>query len=155
MTDRRTFHWETLLNLALVLCLGVFLLNSPSLALDPRLIFLVWALALVTTLLAWQRGKSRAHDRKTIDALMGLKLALASLIDLKDPYTEGHSRKVRDLTFGFCRFLGLPAGTCNEFMLAAELHDIGKILFCAVPQRDTTAPGHAAGFQSGNSRSSS
>ncbi len=62
-----------------------------------------------------------------IEILMGLKLVLTSLIDLKDPYTEGHSRRVRDLTQKFCRFLKLPENKIENIATAAELHDIGKI----------------------------
>lgn len=67
------------------------------------------------------------RQQEDIERLMGLKLVLTSLIDLKDPYTEGHSRKVRDLAHGFCLFLGLPPEECEQIALAAELHDIGKI----------------------------
>jgi len=69
---------------------------------------------------------SRSHQRR-IEELMGIKLAMVSLIDLKDPYTEGHSRNVRDLAGRFAAYLRLSPEQGEEIATAAELHDIGKI----------------------------
>ena len=66
-------------------------------------------------------------QQEQIEGLMGIKLALTSLIDLKDPYTEGHSRNVRDLSRHFAEYLKLSPKDIEEISLAAELHDIGKI----------------------------
>lgn len=69
------------------------------------------------------------NQQAQIEDLMGIKLALISLIDLRDPYTEGHSRNVRDLTRRFTEYLKLPPIDVEEITMAAELHDIGKIGF--------------------------
>src|SRR5262249_46045972 len=57
---------------------------------------------------------------------------LVSLIDLRDHYTGGHSSRVA----GYCRDiavrLGLAQDATEEVVLAATLHDIGKI---GVPDR--------------------
>lgn len=66
-------------------------------------------------------------QQEQIEVLMGIKLALTSLIDLKDHYTEGHSINVRDLVSSFSTYLKLPQTDIEEIELAAELHDIGKI----------------------------
>lgn len=52
-----------------------------------------------------------------IETLMGVKLALVSLIDLKDPYTEGHSRRVRDLARRFAEYLQLPSKDVEEITI--------------------------------------
>ncbi len=68
------------------------------------------------------------QDQKDqMERLMGTNLALTSLIDLKDHYTEGHSRNVRDLARGFAAYLTVPPRQVEQISLAAQLHDIGKI----------------------------
>lgn len=62
-----------------------------------------------------------------IERFMGMNLALTSLIDLKDHYTEGHSINVRELARGFAEYLALSAEQVQDIALAAQLHDIGKI----------------------------
>lgn len=61
------------------------------------------------------------------ETLMGTKIALVSLIELKDSYTEGHSIRVRDFATRFAVYLNLVKRDIEEIALAAELHDIGKI----------------------------
>lgn len=95
-------------------------------------------LAAVWFLLERNYRKRLKHQQEQIERLMGIKLVLASLIDLKDPYTEGHSRNVRDLTFEFSQYLDLPLEACEEYALAAELHDIGKI---GIPDSILKKPG--------------
>lgn len=76
--------------------------------------------------------KALRLQQEQVEILMGIKSALTSLIDLKDPYTEGHSRNVRDLAGRFAEYLKFSSSdfkskTVEEITLAAELHDIGKI----------------------------
>jgi len=86
--------------------------------------------------------KALRLQEEKIEELMGIKLVLTSLIDLKDPYTEGHSRHVRDLARSFSEYLKLPPETIEEIVLAAELHDIGKI---GLPDSILKKPGRLAG----------
>ncbi|GJL53023.1 MAG: hypothetical protein NPIRA02_01550 [Nitrospirales bacterium] len=65
-------------------------------------------------------------------------MAFASLIDLKDSYTEGHSRHVRDLTRQFLEYLKVSSREIEEITSAAELHDIGKI---GIPDSILKKPG--------------
>jgi len=53
--------------------------------------------------------------------------ALVSAIEIKDTYTEGHGKRVRDLTAKICKSLSLPMEDQKKICLAALLHDIGKI----------------------------
>ena len=66
------------------------------------------------------------------EVLMGTKIALVSLIELKDSYTEGHSIRVRDFATRFAAYLNLAERDIEEISLAAELHDIGKSGKCLV-----------------------
>jgi HD-GYP domain-containing protein (c-di-GMP phosphodiesterase class II) len=58
---------------------------------------------------------------------LAMACSLISLIDLRDRYTGGHSERVanyvRDIAVQMC----LPEDETEEIVLAASLHDIGKI----------------------------
>lgn len=49
------------------------------------------------------------------------------VLEARDEYTAGHSRRVETLTKRFCRILGLNAHEAEIFELAASLHDLGKV----------------------------
>jgi HD-GYP domain-containing protein (c-di-GMP phosphodiesterase class II) len=87
-------------------------------------LLLVVFLSLLLYFDALEIMKSQQEAR---EGLMGIKLSLASLIDLKDSYTEGHSKHVRDLTRQFAEYLKLSSTEIEEITTAGELHDIGKI----------------------------
>jgi putative nucleotidyltransferase with HDIG domain len=53
--------------------------------------------------------------------------ALAEALEAKDEYTRGHSRRVREMALGAAQKLGLEDEMVEKIILAAELHDIGKI----------------------------
>ncbi len=84
-------------------------------------VFIAWCA------LIWQFFKALLAKQNQIEILMGLKLALSSLIDMKDSYTEGHSNRVRNLSRNFSEYLHLPAEEVEKISVAGELHDIGKI----------------------------
>jgi putative nucleotidyltransferase with HDIG domain len=48
-------------------------------------------------------------------------------IEARDPYTSGHSRRVREYAISIARLLGLSAGEVEKIGTAALLHDVGKI----------------------------
>jgi hypothetical protein len=58
---------------------------------------------------------------------LGMLRALSATIDAKDPYTRGHSDRVAVLTAKLAGALGLPAIEVEQFRIAGQLHDIGKI----------------------------
>lgn len=60
------------------------------------------------------------------------------LLDLRDHATEGHSRRVTELTVRVGRALGLPEAELTHLRRGALLHDIGKI---AVPDAILGKPG--------------
>ncbi|MCR5773511.1 MAG: HD-GYP domain-containing protein, partial [Lachnospiraceae bacterium] len=53
--------------------------------------------------------------------------ALASAIDAKDRYTNGHSRRVAEYSLDIAKEAGLSAEECDQVYFAALLHDVGKI----------------------------
>lgn len=58
---------------------------------------------------------------------MGVIEAMALAIDAKDPYTAGHSSRVRELATAFARFLELDQHAIKRLEFSSILHDIGKI----------------------------
>lgn len=53
--------------------------------------------------------------------------ALAEAIDEKDPYTHGHSRRVRDFSMAVGRRAITDAQALRQLEISAILHDVGKI----------------------------
>lgn len=53
--------------------------------------------------------------------------ALISSIEVNDPYTEGHGKRVGYYAKRLGDFLGLPRASVSELETAGLLHDIGKI----------------------------
>jgi putative nucleotidyltransferase with HDIG domain len=83
--------------------------------------------------------EERARDLMRIEKGMeGTIHAMAATIEMRDPYTAGHQRRVADLALQIGRELGLPADEINGIFLAAMVHDIGKI---HVPAEILSFPG--------------
>ncbi len=60
-------------------------------------------------------------------ALQGTIQAISTTIEMRDPYTAGHQRRVAKLAEAIGRELGMPEARLEGLKLAAEIHDIGKI----------------------------
>ena len=67
---------------------------------------------------------------------------LSSVVDLRDPYTAGHQRRVAEISVAIARKMGLSEARVHGVETAALLHDLGKIsvpleiLSCAAPLSD-------------------
>ena len=64
--------------------------------------------------------------------------AFAKTIDMKDKYTNGHSKRVAEYTVMLAKELGYDEETVDKYYNIALLHDIGKI---AVPSSVLNKPG--------------
>lgn len=64
--------------------------------------------------------------------------AMASTLELKDPYTAGHQRRVAKLACAIAKDMCLSQDQVNTIHLAAVIHDIGKI---TVPAEILSKPG--------------
>ncbi len=53
--------------------------------------------------------------------------SLAHTVELRDPYTAGHQRRVAEIAVALAGELGLSADRIKGLRLAASIHDIGKI----------------------------
>ena len=61
---------------------------------------------------------------KTMEASVNV---LASAVDLRDPYTSGHQRRVAELSVAIGRKLGFEENSLTGLRLSAMIHDVGKI----------------------------
>jgi len=76
--------------------------------------------------------------RAVSDSLEATIQALAAIIDVRDPYTAGHQRRVSQLSVAIGRELGLDPGSLEMLRFGALVHDIGKI---GVPAEILSKPG--------------
>lgn len=53
--------------------------------------------------------------------------SMADAVDLRDPFTVGHSRRVEEVTRAILQELGRRGQEADFICLAARLHDIGKV----------------------------
>lgn len=71
-------------------------------------------------------------------ALAGTVQAIALTIELRDPYTAGHQRRVGRLSGAIAKEMGLPQDQVEGIRMAGDIHDIGKIY---VPAEILSKPG--------------
>ena len=64
--------------------------------------------------------------------------AVASTIEMRDPYTAGHQRRVAKLAARIAREVGLPEDQARGIFLAGLVHDVGKI---NIPAEILSKPG--------------
>lgn len=67
-----------------------------------------------------------------------ITIAIANMVELKDPYTAGHQREVAHIATAIAGQLSLPEEEVKGIGVASTIHDIGKI---AIPAEILTRPG--------------
>ncbi|MGH9856491.1 MAG: cache domain-containing protein, partial [Acidobacteriota bacterium] len=65
--------------------------------------------------------------RENKELFMSAIRMLAAAIDAKDPYTRGHSERVKDYSLVIARQMGYGSTELERVEIAALLHDVGKI----------------------------
>jgi PAS domain S-box-containing protein/putative nucleotidyltransferase with HDIG domain len=84
-----------------------------------------------------ERELNESYDRLS-RALEGIIRAMSVTIEMRDPYTAGHQRRVSKLACAIARKIGLPETQIEGIRMAGEIHDIGKIY---VPAEILSKPG--------------
>jgi PAS domain S-box-containing protein/putative nucleotidyltransferase with HDIG domain len=65
---------------------------------------------------------------KKLDSIMdGTALSMVSLLEIRDPYSAGHQRRVSILATAIAIEMGLPEEQVERIRIASLVHDIGKI----------------------------
>jgi PAS domain S-box-containing protein len=98
------------------------------------------SLAFLTDMTAAQEARNRieAYARDLEVAIEGTLQVVAKMVDLRDPYTAGHERRVGLLSASLARDLGMDPHVCHGLELSGLVHDVGKM---AVPVEILTKPG--------------
>ncbi|GEM_PF-2756654 len=71
-------------------------------------------------------------------AVKGSIQTAASMVEVRDPYTAGHQRRVTSLACAMAREMGLPKERIEALRMAGAIHDIGKIY---IPAEILSKPG--------------
>jgi hypothetical protein len=84
-----------------------------------------------------------AHQHKHHAEIMRHNLedalrAIATTVEMRDPYTAGHERRVSELAVAIAQELGLDEDKIHGLRLAASVHDLGKI---RIPAEILSKPG--------------
>ena len=89
-----------------------------------------------------QLKRAEAQVQHSLDklkkALDGTVLAVANTMEMRDPYTAGHQRRVAQLACAIAQEMGFSAEQVEGMRVLGCLHDIGKI---AIPAEILSKPG--------------
>lgn len=84
---------------------------------------------------------SKLQEQSTerlLHSLEGTITAMAATVEMRDPYTAGHQRRVAALARDIARQMELPDEDIHGIYLAAVIHDLGKI---GIPAEILAKPG--------------
>lgn len=96
-------------------------------------------LLLANDVTARESAEARARDailqlERTLHATVD---AVARMVEVRDPYTAGHERRVSELSVAFGRAMGLDEKRLEGLRIGGYVHDVGKI---AVPAEILAKP---------------
>lgn len=94
--------------------------------------------ASASTMRADERDEFIRQQKKDKQLLREIVETFASIIDMKDAYTQGHSKRVAEYTEMLARELGCDEDTIEKYYNIALMHDMGKI---GVPDAVLNKPG--------------
>ena len=78
------------------------------------------------------------RTEKLEKALDGIVRATAKTVEMRDPYTAGHQKRVAELSSVIAREMGLSENQIEGIHMAGLIHDLGKI---SVPAEILSKPG--------------
>lgn len=84
------------------------------------------------------------YVRRLEKAMLGTAEAISEIMDLRDPYTAGHEKRVGDLAAAIAKEMNLAEHVQRGLHVAGDLHDIGKIV---VPVEILVKPGKISAME--------
>jgi hypothetical protein len=97
-----------------------------------------------------ERKRAETELQRSLEKLQvtleGTIHALASAVEMRDPYTAGHQRGVAQLACAIAKEMGLAEEQIEGIRMAGLIHDIGKI---NVPAEILSKPGTLNGLEFG------
>ena len=89
-----------------------------------------------------QRDQALIEQQRSLERLRenleDTVAAIAATLEMRDPYTAGHERRVAELATAIAQEMGLPAEQVRGLHFGALIHDLGKI---RVPAEILSKPG--------------
>ncbi len=87
-----------------------------------------------------EQAKAMIEDyvKKLEKAMFATTAAVSQMVELRDPYTAGHERRVGEMAADIAGEMGLDDNVQRGLRIAGALHDVGKI---TVPSEILTKPG--------------
>jgi PAS domain S-box-containing protein/putative nucleotidyltransferase with HDIG domain len=79
----------------------------------------------------------RYSTEKLLNAMEDTIRAMAMIVEMRDPYTAGHQRRVTELACAIAKEMGITEDRITGLRLAGLIHDIGKV---RVPAEILTNP---------------
>ncbi len=73
------------------------------------------------------KASHREHEQRLRKNMLQTVEAIASIVEMRDPYTSGHQARVADIAKEIARQMGLPEEQIHAIHLAGLVHDLGKI----------------------------
>ncbi|OIQ73121.1 cyclic di-GMP phosphodiesterase response regulator RpfG [mine drainage metagenome] len=98
------------------------------------------------TRVAYQRAlvETQQQEQQIVRLLEDSIEVLAYTLEIRDPYTAGHEKRVADLSVAIAAAMGLDKNRVQGLRLAAMVHDIGKI---QVPAEILVKPGKLSQYE--------
>lgn len=66
-------------------------------------------------------------EKNLHNSLIGTVRAVSDIVEMRDPYTAGHQKRVALLACAIAKELGMSEERVEGLWLAAQIHDVGKI----------------------------
>lgn len=103
-------------------------------------------LAHVQDITGWVTAQHEAHQAETQyrDLFNRVMLSIGTALELRDPYTAGHQRRVAELSPAISDHLGLDNEIRQGLTVGVGLHDMGKV---STPAEILTKPGRLDGAE--------
>ena len=86
-----------------------------------------------------QQDKLKRSSRRMLKSYEAAVNSLSKAVEMRDPTSAGHQKKVADLSCAIAREMGLKDKVIDGIRLAALVHDVGKI---RIPVEILRKPGH-------------
>jgi len=93
---------------------------APLIANQPWALLLTGAPCVIVYQVLRRRTQLRGQTWEALEKL-------ADAIDLRDPYTHGHSKRVAETAGRIAREMGLDCQQVQRIQMAARMHDLGKV----------------------------
>jgi HD-GYP domain-containing protein (c-di-GMP phosphodiesterase class II) len=77
-------------------------------------------------------------------SMLGTAETVARMVELRDPYTAGHERRVGEIAAAIAKKLGWDTDRQEGLRIAGSVHDVGKI---TVPSEILTKPGRLSSVE--------